>query len=224
MKRLAFLYVIAFVVVSAQAVVIFEDDFEDGTLNKWTIDGRQQGTSLAEVVEIQSNKMAHLQHKGFTEITIEKIFTYSSLLNFEFDFKSVVSSSYGPHDDDFSAGYFIFRFLNESGSQLGWVMYARSSSDYLFNYYNPFPECEVFEISDNNIHTYSLNASDLLSNLEIDYSSVKSVRFGFAAGASGTSSSLISDVWVDDVTITPEPATLLLLAVGSLAVLRKKLS
>jgi hypothetical protein len=222
MKRLAFLYVIAFVVVSAQAAVIFEDNFEDGTLNKWTIDGRQQGTSLAEVVEIQSNKMAHLQHKGYTEITIGKLLTYSPLINFEFDLKSIVSSPYGPHDDDSSAGGVVFQYLDESSNMLGYVVYARSSSDYLFSYYNPFPECEVFEISDNNFHTYSLNASDLLSNLEIDYSSVKSVRFGFAAGASGTSSSLISDVWVDNVVVTPEPATLLLLAAGSLAVLRKK--
>jgi hypothetical protein len=222
MKKLAFLYVIAFVIVSAQAAVIFEDNFEDGTLNKWTIDGRQQGTSLAEVVEIQSNKMAHLQHKGHTEITIEKIFTYDPLLNFKFDLKSIVSSPYGPHDDDYSAGGVVFQYLGESDNMLGYVVYARSSSDYLFNHYNPLPEWHVFEISDDNFHTYSLNAADLLSNLEIEYASVKKVNFYFWAYGSGTSSSLISDVWANDVTVTPEPATLLLFAAGSVFVLRRK--
>ena len=222
MKSVAFLLVISIFIVPAQATVIFEDYFEDGTLNKWTIDGRQQGTNLAEVVEIESDKIAHLQHTGFTEITIGKLLTYSPLLNFEFDLKSIVSSPYGPHDNDYSAGGVVFDYLDESSNILGRVMYARSSSDYLFSFYNPLPNWHVFGINDNNFHTYSLNAADLLSNLEIEYASVRNVNFYFWAYASSDSYNSYADTWVDNVTVTPEPATLVLLAAGSVLALRRK--
>jgi len=208
--------------VSAQASGIFEDDFEDGTLNKWVIDGRQQGTNLAEVVDIAGDKNAHLRHTGFTELTISKSFTYDPLLNFTFDMKSVVSSPYGSQSSEYSAGGAFFKFINESGIEVGRVVYARSSSDYLSTSYNPLAEWQIFEIGDDNFHTYSLNAADLLGNLQIDYASVKSLQFNFWAYGSGTNSGLVSDVWADDVVVTPEPATLLLLGLGGLFLRRKK--
>jgi hypothetical protein len=222
MKMIVCISVILFVAVSAQASVIFEDDFEDGTLNKWTIDGRQQGANLAEVAAIGGSKAAHLQHIGLTEVTIGKSFTYDPLLNFAFDMKSVVSSPYGSHSSDYSAGGAVFQFIDASNVEVGRVVYARSSSDYLSTTYNPLAEWQIFEIEDDNFHSYSLNAADLLSNLQIDYSSVKKVNFYFWAYGSGTSSSLISDVWADNVVVTPEPTTLLLLGLGALFLGKRK--
>lgn len=222
MKRLAFLFAFTFIVVSARAGVIFEDDFEDGTLDKWTIDGRQEGTNIAEVVIKYNSNMAHLRHEGFTEITLEKVFDYSQYLTFEFDMEAQVSSPYGPTSDHYSASGVMFDFLDEDSIVLARAVIARSSSSYLFSHYNPLPEWEIFEIQDDLLHSYIVNASDILSYFDIDESLVGYLNFRFWAYGSALQDSLEADVWADNVRVTPEPCTLILLAAGTAVVLRRK--
>jgi hypothetical protein len=50
---------------------------------------------------------------------------------------------------------------------------------------------------------------------------IKYLNFHFWTYSSAWDSSLKTDAWVDNVVVTPELATLFLLAAGSLAVLRK---
>jgi hypothetical protein len=216
MKRLALLFVIAFVAVSAQAGVIFEDDFEDGTLDKWTIDGRQQGTGYAEVITKYDSQMAHLHHEGYTEVTIEKIFDYRPDLAFSFDMEAKVSSTYGSSSTYYSAAGVMFDFLDTDKNVLARAVIARSSSDYLFTYYNPLPNWEVFGIQDDLFHSYNVKAEDLLSYFDVNRSMIKYLNFHFWAYGSALQSSLIADTYADNVVITPEPATILLLGLGGL--------
>jgi hypothetical protein len=223
MKRLAFLYVIAFVVVSAQAVVIFEDDFEDGTLNKWTIDGRQQGVNVAEVVTKNSTQMAHFYHKNFSEITMSKRFDYDPALTFSFDMEVVPHSDASSTSSHYTCGNASFVFFDSSNTELGIVLYTCTTSSYPFVIGGAVPYWWGFPIPQGaGVVSYNLNIQNLLSNITIDVGSISYVNLGFAAYASTDSYNSYTNMWVDNVVVTPEPATLLLLAAGSLAVLRKK--
>ena len=55
----------------------FNDDFEDGDLVGWTIGGRQNGTGHVDVVDRHGSKMGHVFHQAFTEITLEKTFSFN---------------------------------------------------------------------------------------------------------------------------------------------------
>jgi hypothetical protein len=224
MKRLAFLYVIAFVVVSAQAVVIFEDDFEDGTLNKWTIDGRQQGINVAEVVTRNSTQMAHLYHKNFSEITMSKSFDYDPALTFDFDMEVAPHSDASSTSLHYAYGGVQFLFLDSLNGNLGEVLYLCCTSSHPFDTLQG-PAHRLLSIPQGSgIVSYNLNIQDLLSNITIDVDSISHVKLEFWAYASTDSYNSYTNTWVDNVVVTPEPATLLLLAAGSLAVLRKRLS
>ncbi len=212
MRRLAFLYVIAFVVVSAQAVVIFEDNFEDGTLNKWTIDGRQQGINVAEVVTKNSTQMAHLYHKNFSEITMFKSFDYNPALTFNFDMEVAPHSDASSTSTHYAYGLVQFLFLDSSNIDLGDVIYISCTSSYPFDTLQ-MPTHRLLSIPQGSgIVSYNLNVQNLLSNITIDVDSISHVKLEFWAYASTNSYNSYTDTWVDNVVVTPEPATLLLLA------------
>jgi len=221
MKRKAFLLFVLFFCPILEAGVIFSDDFEDGTLDKWVINGRQEETGIAEVIMRNGSQMAHLYHSGITEITLGKIFEYSPELTFYFDMEAHVSSPYEPTSVHYSASGVIFEFLDTDNNILGRAVHTNSSSTYLYDYYNPLPNWEIFEIEDDQLHSYTINAVDMLSCLEVEESLVESLNFYFWAYGSALQSSLEADVWVDNVVVIPEPGTLILMSFGVLGLLRR---
>lgn len=222
MKRITFLVILAILSTQAKGSTIFSDDFEDGTLNKWTIDGRQQGINTAEVVNRNNSQMAHLHHKGYTEITIEKQFDYNSNLIFNFDMEASASSCFGPTSDHYAMGGAYFRFLDSSEERIGNVAFVNSTSSYVFDEYNPRPDWYFVEVEDDSLHSYTLNVSNVLSYLDIDKNDVTYVTFYFRAYGSGLQTCLMADVWADNVIVVPEPATILLLGLGGLLLRKRK--
>lgn len=201
MKKIIFFTITLFFCVSAEAGVLFSDDFESGNLDKWIVDGRQQGMGYAEVVTKYESQMAHLHHEGLTEITLEKVFDYSPCLTFNFDMEAKVSSPYGPTSDHYSAAGAMFDFLDKDSNILARAVIARSSSSHLFTHYNPLPNWEVFEIPDDLLHSYTVNASDIITYFDIDEDLIAYLNFRLWAYGSGTQKSLIADVWADNVNV-----------------------
>ncbi len=222
MKRKAFLLFVLFFCPILEAGVIFSDDFEDGTLDKWTIDGRQEGNNIAEVVSQDNNKVAYLNHSGLTEITIENTFDYSHDLTFNFDMKVQSSSPFGPTDDDYAMSGVYFAFYDYSSEHIRTIAYVYSTSTCPFDEYNILPDSYYFySIAEDQMLSYSFNAKDMLLQLGHDPELADSVRFYFSAYGSGIYDSLIAETWVDNVVVIPEPGTLVLLGFGVLGLLRR---
>ncbi len=209
MREKMFLLILAIFTTSASGSIIFSDDFESGTLDKWTIGGRQKGVNIAEVVDRHSSQMAHLHHsKASTEITIEKMFDYDPSLEFSFDMEVSVASNAGPTSADYAMGGPHFDFYDSSEQALGHVWYMHSTSSYPFDYYNQFSAMHVFEITDGSLNSYTLNIQNVLSSINVDPSSVASVNFYFKVYNSGSGYNMSADVWVDNVTVVCELPTL----------------
>ncbi len=223
MRQLAILFVLISFAASSSASVIFSDNFESGNLNKWTIDGRQEGSGYAEVVSRNGSAMAHSHHSGYTEITIEKRFEYRDDLVFKFDMEAKVSSPYSSSSELYSAAGVMFDFYDAANNRPVRAIIARSSSSYLSTYYNPTPGWEVFEIQDDLLHSYTVQVSDILNYFDVNKSTLAYVNFRFWSYGSGTQTSLVADTWADNVEVIPEPATIVLFACGAIAVLRKKI-
>lgn len=208
----------------SKALLIFEDDFEGGNLDLWTISGRQFGmANTAGVVDEAGSKMGYLYHKGFTEISIEKIFDFDETLAFSFDFKAEVTGA------DYASGEAVFYFQDENQKVIGTMGYIKATSDYIFDYFALSTNVHFFSIPDQaGLESYVLNVQDLLSNITIDEDLISSVRLRFNAYSSVNQNGYVSQVWIDNVSVTssdpvaiPEPATVILLVIGA-AVSRKR--
>jgi hypothetical protein len=225
MKRLALVSIVAVlsVVVSVQAGVIFEDDFEDGTLSKWTIDGRQEGINIAEVITKDSTKVAHLYHEEFSEITIFKRFDYEPALTFKFDMEVVPYSEASSTSSHYAYGGVQVAFLDSSKTKLGDVLYICSTSSWPFEEWYLGTWSYLFSVPEGaGMVSYNLNAQDVLSNISIDVGSISYVDLAFWAHASSDQYNSYANTWVDNVTVTPEPATILLFGLGSAWILKRK--
>ena len=214
MRGKILLLIMAILATSASGDAIFSDDFESGTLDNWTIGGRQQGgVNIAEVVDRHGSQMAHVHHsETSTEITIEKIFDYDSGLEFSFDMEVIVASDMGPTSADYARGGVQFGFYDSSEENIGNVAYVLSTSSWLFDYDDSYPTLHYSDIGDGSLNSYTLDIQNVLSNIDVDPSSVASLNFYFYAYSSGSADTMSADVWVDNVTVTPEPATVLLFA------------
>jgi hypothetical protein len=209
-------------VCQSQGEVIFSDNFESGNLSLWTVDGRQQGlANVADVVDKYDSKMGHLYHQGFSEITIEKSFDFDENLTFSFDFEANVTAGGGY--PDYASGGAEFDFRDSGQNLLGRVSYTKATSSYVFDLENPRPDFEHFRIpNEAGLVSYASGVQDLLSYITIDEDLISSVRLRFTAYCSGSTSAYTSNVWVDNIVVTPEPVTIALLAIGAVAVFRKK--
>jgi len=223
MRKCIFILFVLFFCPILEANIIFSDDFEDGTLGKWTIDGRQEGNNIAEVVSQGDNEVAHLYHTGLTEITIEKIFDYSNDLTFSFEMEVQASSPFGPTDDDYAMSGVYFAFYDASGELIRTIAYVYTTSSVPFEQYNILPDSYYFyPIPEGEMFSYIFNAEDMLLQLGHDPTVADSVRFYFRVYGSGYGDQLVSDVWADNVVIIPEPGTLILMGFGVLGLLRRK--
>lgn len=203
---------------------ILSDNFESGNLNLWTMDGRQfGGTNVAEVIDRNGSKEAHLYHTGFSEIGFDKVFTFNDNLAFSFDMEASVTSPYSSTDHRYASGMAEIQFLDSAYNKLGEVEYEKSTSSYEFDVLNPMAQYHLFRIAnDARMTTYSTSVQSCLSYININHSQISFVKLRFVAYASEYNDTLSANVWVDNVMVTPEPATLLMLGLGGLALLRKK--
>jgi hypothetical protein len=207
---------------------IFEDDFESGNLALWTIDGRQLGINIAEVVDRNGSKMAHLYHQGFTEIdlTMENLVDFDENLFFSFDMEAQVTSPFSATDDHrYASGEASFAFLDSDQNSLGVVSFIKATSSYVFDYLNPRPDIELFRIlNEQGLASYSCSVQNLLSYININEESISFVKLRFIAYGSEYNDLLTSNVWIDNVSVIPEPSSILLFGLGSLAFLRKRIA
>ena len=121
MKKTTVLLIMGVFSASANAGIIFSDDFESGNLDLWTIGGRQQGTNVAEVVSREGSLMGHLHHEDFTEINMEKTFDYDPSLAFSFDMAVNVSSDASSTSTHYAMGGAYFTFWDNSQEIVGYV-------------------------------------------------------------------------------------------------------
>jgi len=217
MKKGILIFTLCFCVMSADSYgIIFSDDFESGTLHEWIIGGRQEGReSVAEVVSYHGSQQAHLYQDGFTEINMSKSFNYQNDLHFSFDMETqVFSEANDPEGYHRVTSGVAFAFQDSSFNQLGDVRYLNATSIYSILTQNPKPEIEIFEI-DSGFANYSMNIEDILSNITINENVIAYVSMRFGIYVSSDQYNMSGHNWVDNVVVTPEPTSALLLIVGA---------
>lgn len=223
MKNLVYLFLILIFAISAKGEIIFSDDFEDGTLDKWIVNGRQGNIYVAEVVTRHMSQMAHLYKKYYHEITIEKRFDYNSNLIFNFDMEVDPYSEASSTSEHYSFGGIRVSFLDSSETYMGEVRYICSTSSWPFEQFNPSPWHYSFSIPENvGMVSYSLYVQDLLSNIDIDEGSISYANLEFWAYSSTDFYETYADTWVDNVVVIPEPGTLILLGLGTFGLWRNR--
>ncbi len=210
---------------AVNAALIFEDDFESGNLNKWTIGGRQlAGTNIANTVNRYGSTMGHLYKYSFTEITLENTFTYDSSLNFMLDIEVTSNGSWTPPYFGYSG--VSFYFYDSAGGNLGTVTHGTSSTNHLSVIYAADPALQYNALTEGTLLSLDLGVSDILTGISIDESSIDTVLMQFKTYSSTyPQPHVTAELWVDNVCVdqgdvcgntghVPEPTTLALMGLG----------
>lgn len=223
--------------IEANAGLVFNDDFDDGDLNlgtQWFLGGTGTGSSTANVVELNS-KEGHLRQVGAntastwpmttsSDVSVSHTFDYAPGLHFEF----TMAASAIPHTNANARAGVDFQFNNALGTPIDsyGIMYSTSalSAD------------RYTTILDTATHHYSFSVEDLMSFAGLTPSQMAQVGSVFMKFESASQrhrpfmNNIVYDstgeVWFDNVNVStvPEPATLCLLGLGSLACLGKRKS
>jgi hypothetical protein len=182
---------------------IFVDDFEDGTLNNWTIGGRRNGTNTSEVVSRNGSKKAHLRHQDFTEITLEKTFAFDPSMSLSFEMETAAFSQASSASDFLALSGVFFDFLNASGTVIGRVGYLKSTSTLSLDRHCtglPVGICHFNSITSSGAVGYSFTINELLNQITVT-ETIDSIKLTFDAYASGWPYNMSADVWVDNVDV-----------------------
>jgi formylglycine-generating enzyme required for sulfatase activity/pimeloyl-ACP methyl ester carboxylesterase len=181
----------------------FTDDFESGDLSAWNVTGRKLGVNAIEVIADSGSNVAHLMHGQFTEIQLEKSFTYGPDLVFEFDMKADAHSPFSTSSASYSSGGVAVRFLDGAGNTLGSVSYIKATSSWGLG---SSANHVTHEIAESDYVHFRLGAAALLGQTTVLPEDVSSVVLVFRAYASAWSTSLESHVWVDNVAVSEPDA------------------
>jgi hypothetical protein len=203
------------------SAVIFYDDFESISFSKWT-----SSSDLGIIVK-DGNAYADIQQSSiygsdFSERFISKTFGYEKEMHFSFDMRTSCHSNIAdPASAIFADTGVSFTFFDVQSNVLGCVKYGSCTSSYPVTANNSLPDKHYFQISDGPWNQYSLDIKDILSYITIDQNALSRVELKFSSYITKGYYGLSAAAWIDNVIVTPEPASLLLLSLGGL-VLRKK--
>ena len=188
--------------ININAALIFEDDFESGNLDKWTIGGRQiTPVNIANTVTRYGSTMGHLYKSSFTEITLEKEFAYDSLLNFMLDIEVTSNGTSASGTNFYAYSGLDFRFYDSTGTRIGLVTYGTASTNYLSDIISPAdPTWHLNELTEGALLNLDLGITDILSNITIDETSIDSVTMYFRTYTSYYGSAT-AELWVDNVCV-----------------------
>jgi len=67
--------------------------------------------------------MGHVFHQDFSEITLEKTFSFNPSLRFTFDMEVYTSGTNSPESTFYAMAGVQFRFLRASGDRIGRIIY-----------------------------------------------------------------------------------------------------
>ena len=211
------------------AATVFADDFESGTLDNWTIGGRQlAGPNIADVVSRHGSLMGHLYKNSFTEITFGRSFAYEADLQFNFDMETRVTSQSPPSPNYYGSASADFIFRDVDGNNLGSVWYASATTSYIFTVFDADPTRDVVQITGSGLQNYSLDVTEMLSLIGIDETTIDEVFVQFRAYSSTYPYPAVSaELWVDNFNTNPVPlpASLYLFGtgiLGSIGISRRK--
>ena len=220
---LLFAYGFLGLLAGANAVLIFEDDFESGNLDKWTIGGRQlAGANIADTVTRYGSTMGHLYKTSFTEITLENSFVYDPLMNIMLNLEVTSNGTTGASNFYAYSGV-DFNFLDSTGTRIGRVWYGTASTNYLSSLAANDPTWLFNEVTEGTLLNLDLAISDMLSSIAIDTNLISTVNMRLRTYTSyyGTAS---AELWVDNVCIdqgdicrvisVPEPSALTLIFIA----------
>lgn len=192
---------------------VFYEDFEDGDLNGWDFGGRELTVNdRVDIVDHRGSNMAMVFHDGWSETYLKKTVDYNAKLNFSFDLETSLYPEAPFSNNSFAHAGYVFHFLNENDTEIGRVYYASINSTFRYPSWNTDTNSTNF--MDLSFRRHSLGVQDVLSKIVIDESKIAKVNLYFNAYCSSDSYNMHSIVWVDNIEIVPEPATLLLFGLG----------
>lgn len=147
---------------------ISQDDFEESNLGRCRILSSRLGTDIADVQVRRGSNQAHLKHQDFTEIKLEKVFSYFRELQFEFDMELGDSSEASSISDFYALARARFYFLNnDENVALGWVQYSLSSATLPSTFYESDMKVSIAEITFENQEFYNFSMNELKDQIEI---------------------------------------------------------
>lgn len=192
---------VLFVGVGANAGADFSDDFESGTLDNWTIDGRQLGSNFAGVVERGGSQVAYLYHSSFTEIYMYHDFGYDPEDTYQFDLE--VDTSGGGSGAFYAFSFAGFNFLDATSTNLGGVGYGSATTSYPFDQWAALPTAAGHVVPENVMSHYELSVADMLSEITIDESQIAGVRM-YAYTYASAWGPYTAQLWLDNVQLNPD--------------------
>jgi len=181
-----------------QKELIFFDDFEDGSLKKWSIGGRREGKHLSEIIFENNSRVAHIRHDDFSEIEMKKEFPFNQSYNFSFDMKVFSTSQASKTSNFYARGGVQIQFISSSGKTLGSITYLNTTSTYALK---TSPTSAKFEIKSTKWNHYDISTKNLLSKIDIDLNQVKKIALVFSGYTSGWPYNMHGEVWVDNVSV-----------------------
>lgn len=197
--------IVLFVVGTGRAAPDFYDDFESGTLDNWTIGGRQLGINIAEVVSRGGSQVAHLYHRYFTEISMYRDFGYNVGDTYHFDLEVDTYSSGGAPSNYYGVSQLAFNFLDSTSANLGGVWYGSATTSYPFNAAAANPVVAAHAVPENIMSHYEVTVADMLSQITIDESEIVGVRMSMITYSSTWPyPDVTAQLWIDNIQLNPD--------------------